>query len=143
MSYTTNNYQIGGDHYKGPYEHWDFVIDLKLIYFNACATKYICRWRKKNGVDDLKKAKHYLEKLLSCPSQIFIAHLLVILFWITPRKARRHLEVFSEANELTNAEKEIIGLCTITIWHFKTRENFRLATQKIDTLINEEKKAPN
>lgn len=26
--------------------------------------KYICRWKKKNGVQDLKKAKWYLEKLI-------------------------------------------------------------------------------
>ena len=26
--------------------------------------KYICRWKKKNGVEDLKKAKWYLEHLI-------------------------------------------------------------------------------
>lgn len=26
--------------------------------------KYICRWKKKNGVQDLKKAKWYLEHLI-------------------------------------------------------------------------------
>lgn len=30
----------------------------------ANALKYICRWKKKNGVQDLKKAKWYLEKLI-------------------------------------------------------------------------------
>jgi hypothetical protein len=29
----------------------------------GCATKYVSRWRKKNGVQDLEKAKHYCEKL--------------------------------------------------------------------------------
>jgi tRNA (Thr-GGU) A37 N-methylase len=27
--------------------------------------KYICRWKKKNGLEDLKKAKWYLEHLIS------------------------------------------------------------------------------
>ena len=57
-----NDYQIGGDHYKIGYEHWDFVIDTKLHYLLACATKYIARWRAKNGIEDLKKAPHYLAK---------------------------------------------------------------------------------
>ena len=30
----------------------------------ANVLKYICRWKKKNGVQDLKKAKWYLEKLI-------------------------------------------------------------------------------
>lgn len=27
--------------------------------------KYVCRWKKKNGVEDLKKAKWYLNHLIS------------------------------------------------------------------------------
>ena len=27
--------------------------------------KYICRWKKKNGLEDLKKAKWYLERLIN------------------------------------------------------------------------------
>lgn len=27
--------------------------------------KYMCRWKKKNGVEDLRKAQWYLEKLIS------------------------------------------------------------------------------
>lgn len=30
----------------------------------ANALKYICRWKKKNGVEDLKKAVWYLNKLI-------------------------------------------------------------------------------
>ncbi len=32
--------------------------------FTAQVLKYICRWRKKNGVEDLKKAKWYLDRLI-------------------------------------------------------------------------------
>lgn len=59
---TANDTQVGGDHYKCKYEHWDFVLDIGLDYILGCATKYVFRWRKKNGVEDLRKAKHYLEK---------------------------------------------------------------------------------
>ena len=57
-----NDYQVGGRHYKVDYEHWDFVHDTQLPYVLGCATKYIFRWRSKNGVEDLKKALHYISK---------------------------------------------------------------------------------
>jgi len=59
-----NDYQIGGSHYKGEgdYQHWDWVIDNGLHYLHGCATKYILRWKSKNGVEDLRKAVHYLTK---------------------------------------------------------------------------------
>ena len=32
---------------------------------NSCnIVKYITRWRDKGGVDDLRKARHYLDKLI-------------------------------------------------------------------------------
>tara|TARA_R110000744_G_scaffold354005_1_gene460386 strand:- start:5869 stop:6240 length:372 start_codon:yes stop_codon:yes gene_type:complete len=58
-----NEIQIGGDHYiKNNYQHWDFVCDSNLHYLLGCATKYISRWRDKNGLEDLKKPNHYLIK---------------------------------------------------------------------------------
>ena len=57
-----NDRQEGGDHYAGDYQHWDWVTDIGLHYLLGCASKYVCRWRKKNGQEDLKKALHYLEK---------------------------------------------------------------------------------
>ncbi|MCW1937533.1 DUF3310 domain-containing protein [Pseudomonas sp. MDMC_285] len=33
-------------------------------YFEGNVIKYVSRWRKKNGIEDLKKAKHYLELLI-------------------------------------------------------------------------------
>jgi hypothetical protein len=62
---SANERQVGGDHYKGDgEEHWDRVIRLKLNYLEGNITKYIERARKKNGIQDLLKAKHYLEKLI-------------------------------------------------------------------------------
>ncbi len=55
---------VRGNHYKvaGQVEHWDIVGHLGLDYFRGCATKYLCRWRKKNGIEDLYKALSFLEK---------------------------------------------------------------------------------
>lgn len=57
-----NEYQIGGNHYVKDYQHWDMVCDTDMPYLIAVATKYIDRWRDKNGVEDLRKSVHYLAK---------------------------------------------------------------------------------
>lgn len=63
MPSTANDRQVGGTHYQAnEYQHWDFVTDLRLPYLLGVATKYVSRWRDKNGVEDLEKALHYLEK---------------------------------------------------------------------------------
>lgn len=62
---TANARQVGGDHYKtGGEEHWDRVHRLGLDYFQGQITKYIERWKKKNGVQDLMKARHFLDKYI-------------------------------------------------------------------------------
>lgn len=58
-----NKRQVGGDHYKTGLEHWDVVELHGIGYLEGCASKYLTRWRKKNGVQDLHKALHYTEKL--------------------------------------------------------------------------------
>jgi hypothetical protein len=63
---SVNQQQVGGGHYKlRAFQHWDFVLANGLGYFEGQITKYICRWREKNGVVDLEKAMHYLAKLIS------------------------------------------------------------------------------
>jgi len=59
-----NDRQVGGDHWQAEYQHWDFVGDIGLGYLGGCATKYVFRWRNKNGLVDLEKAIHYVEKMM-------------------------------------------------------------------------------
>lgn len=63
-----NKTQIGGDHYKSAdgvgEEHWDRVNRLGLDYFQACITKYVERCWKKNGIQDLLKAQHFIQKYI-------------------------------------------------------------------------------
>lgn len=68
-----NEYQIGGDHYRSEYQHWDWVYDTGQPYHIGCATKYISRWRKKNGIQDLRKAIHYLNKAVELNLQYSIS----------------------------------------------------------------------
>lgn len=43
-----------------------FTEDLEGVesYYTGNILKYICRWKKKNGVEDLKKARQYLDWLI-------------------------------------------------------------------------------
>jgi hypothetical protein len=59
-----NDKQIAGHHYASKIQHWDYVVANDLDYFQAQITKYITRWKKKNGVADLLKAQHFLEKYI-------------------------------------------------------------------------------
>jgi len=59
-----NERQVGGKHYKNAIQHWDWAASNNLDYFQGCITKYVARWKDKNGVEDLLKAQHYLEKYL-------------------------------------------------------------------------------
>lgn len=60
-----NAIQIGGSHYKEKaIEPWDFIAANNLGYFEGNIVKYVSRWRDKSGVEDLRKARHYLDKLI-------------------------------------------------------------------------------
>lgn len=62
---SANDTQHGGTHYKdSAIQPWDFIASNKLGYFEGNVVKYVARWRKKNGLEDLKKAQHYLQKLI-------------------------------------------------------------------------------
>jgi len=58
-------------HYtQGKIEVLDFILDQDLPYLAGNIVKYICRYRFKNGVEDLQKAEFYQKRLikeLSCP----------------------------------------------------------------------------
>jgi hypothetical protein len=60
-----NDEQVGGKHYKGkPIEHWDFVLMHSIPYLEAQIIKYVMRHKQKNGMEDLRKAQHFLAKLI-------------------------------------------------------------------------------
>lgn len=61
---SANDKQVAGSHYKASIQHWDYVWANQLDYFQAQITKYVTRWKKKNGLQDLKKAQHFLEKYI-------------------------------------------------------------------------------
>ena len=54
--------QIGGSHYKNmviqPYE---FISKNELTFFQGNVIKYVCRYKQKNGIQDLEKIIHYCQ----------------------------------------------------------------------------------
>ena len=60
-----NEQQVGGAHYAvKAIQPWDYIIANNMDYFEGNALKYLTRWKEKDGVKDLKKAIHYLEKII-------------------------------------------------------------------------------
>ncbi len=60
--------QVGGDHYvKYKIQPVEIINDLHLGYIRGNILKYLVRYKDKNGLEDLKKAFHYVriyEKML-------------------------------------------------------------------------------
>jgi hypothetical protein len=63
---SANAKQVAGDHYKTKtgVQHWDIMSRHDVPYLIGNATKYLTRFRRKNGIEDLKKAQHYIEKAI-------------------------------------------------------------------------------
>jgi hypothetical protein len=60
-----NDVQVAGTHYKSKaVQPWDYIVANNLGYLEGNIVKYVSRWQDKGGVDDLKKARHYLDKLI-------------------------------------------------------------------------------
>ena len=49
---------------QGKIEVIDFILDQKMGYLESNILKYICRYKYKNGLEDLKKAQWYINKLI-------------------------------------------------------------------------------
>ena len=63
------------EHYTGKYECIDVMIETQgidaVLDFCICnAFKYIYRHHKKNGIEDIKKAKWYIDKYLEIVEKV-------------------------------------------------------------------------
>ena len=58
-------HQVGGNHYKNKsIQPIDYIIGNNLGFCEGNVIKYVTRYKDKNGVEDLLKAKQYLEFLI-------------------------------------------------------------------------------
>jgi len=62
--------QVGGNHYKDlAIQPVEYIFKNNIGYFEGCVIKYVTRWKNKGGVQDLEKAKHFLELLIALQNQ--------------------------------------------------------------------------
>ncbi len=58
--------QVGGDHYKiQAIQPIEYILANKLGYCEANVVKYVTRHKSKGGLQDLLKAKHYIDMLIA------------------------------------------------------------------------------
>ena len=64
------DYQYGGDHYRSKtIQPWDAMQAWMTPeqfegYLRGCILKYVARYPDKGGLEDVRKAKHYVERLI-------------------------------------------------------------------------------
>jgi hypothetical protein len=62
---TPKDTQIGGNHYsKYAIQPTEFIHKNDIGFVQGNILKYIIRYKDKNGIEDLKKAKHYIDLLI-------------------------------------------------------------------------------
>lgn len=62
--------QIGGNHYKNfKIQPIVFIQQNGIGFIEGNVIKYVCRYKNKNGVEDLLKARHYLDILIDLQRQ--------------------------------------------------------------------------
>lgn len=63
--------QVGGRHYKGmKIQPVEYAHANKLPFLEGTIIKHVTRWREKNGIEDLQKAKHYIDMLIELEGKL-------------------------------------------------------------------------
>ena len=55
---------INPSYYKRSIQVTDFIIEYDMNFLEGNIIKYVTRYKEKNGLEDLIKAKWYLDKLI-------------------------------------------------------------------------------
>ena len=70
MTHALQN-QVGGGHYKDlKIQPVEYIHANKIGYFEGNVIKYVTRWRDKGGVEDLRKARHYIDLLIELETKV-------------------------------------------------------------------------
>jgi len=131
---SANEKQVSGTHYqtkKGGVQHWDYCGIVNVPYLESAATKYLTRWYKKNGVADLQKAQHYMEKRV----ELYRNHQGIL------KAANRNQGLFNryiEDNQIPHHEREVIDL----IMHWKSVEQLENILVRLQDLVDDAECGP-
>lgn len=127
---SANDRQVGGTHYRADYQHWDLVLKIRMGYLEACSTKYVTRWRKAEGLMDLEKGLHYLEKLIEV-EEIPVRKLQL-------NAITKEVGEFVLANELNDAEHNYLQIMAT----FQNGNDLYIARKILEALIEEVQCSP-
>ena len=62
--------QIGGSHYKDmTIQPVEYIHANNIPFLEGCVIKYVSRWKSKGGIQDLQKAKHFIDLLIDLESR--------------------------------------------------------------------------
>jgi hypothetical protein len=62
--------QVGGSHYASmAIQPFEYIHANGIGFAEGCVIKYVSRWKAKGGIEDLKKAKHFLDLLIEAESK--------------------------------------------------------------------------
>ena len=123
---SANTKQVAGGHYKtNGIQHWDLIDDNDVGYLAGNATKYLTRFRRKNGLQDLEKSLHYIEKMIEKYSNFGgrSGHEVSDL----------EIETFFSDNDIAGIEREPIRL----ILNWRTVADLRVAKTWVGSLVAE------
>lgn len=98
---SANDRQPGGTHYVSqPIQTWDFINENGIGFIAGNVIKYVARYEKKGGLEDLRKAEHYLEKLIEVETE-------KLLTGLEPRNAAlgAMLDIAQDPNFLARSAK--------------------------------------
>lgn len=112
---SANEQQVGGSHYRtGALQHWDLVAKYRLGYFEAQVTRYLSRYNRKNGLEDVKKARHYVAKMIELEESgyVFADHRRT---GTEEAAIKRDMEEFMDANGLKDQRVRMTCLCMATL----------------------------
>jgi hypothetical protein len=127
---SANERQVGGDHYKSKYQHWDWANNVGLAGLAYAASKYICRWRNKNGRQDVEKSLHYVEKMIEA------APVLIVYQNVRPLMASwvvTETKHFCDVNNIQGLERAVCFL--LASW--TSREHLTETKQAIVSLLTQ------
>lgn len=137
---SANDRQEGGSHYSTGYQHWDMLINAGFgrEYYVGAATKYLTRWRKKNGLLDLRKAAHFIEKL----AELVEDNPMIMDERVTDRELQDkiagelnlHLRNFFDANHVDDMTRMLIIGCMFA----QTAAALRSVAKAVQGLIERE-----
>ena len=129
---SANEEQVGGTHYKTSKEQpWDFIERYSLGFMEGNIVKYLTRWRKKGGIQDLEKVRHYLAKLLELHTDQGRQP-------CSRPPGVQALKLYFEANNITDHREQILISMFSTKWD---EYSFNHAQLLLDSLVLAETKA--